>query len=253
MSDENETNPKRRRRKRRSRRNPMSKFAKVALGTGAVVSTGAIVWGIYNKITAKDRKLACGEKYKYLIVTASGYTLEDPGSDLPFAGNSMYSEWYDLAHDLAKQAYRRFAELGQIECEATGGANCDTEDASGGHYPRWDALVSINNRMTQKLDDLPGPFFAGPSYGLSRSQAQSVIKDAVCLMEQADDGILHYGGNVPTTPSFGGAEPGRPMWEWIAFAGGTALAIGGIAYGLSRSGSSAASERPQIARASRPE
>lgn len=258
MSDENEPesteptdNPKRsrgRRRRRRNgkRRNPMKTWAKIALGFGATLSTIAIIGTVYSKATAKKHRLSCGEKYKYLVVTPSGYTFEEPGSTLPFLGQSMYQEWYALAQDLALQAYQRFAELGKIECEATGGSDCRGDDPSGGSYPRWNALVSLNNAMHAKLEDLSTPVLV-VQYGVARSQAQSVIRDALCLMQEADEGIAFYGGDVPITI---GTELGTASWKWVALGGGTLLALGGIGYGLSRSSkpSSISAPRSDVAR-----
>lgn len=246
MNDENEPepteptdNPKRKRRRRRNgkRRNPMKTWAKIALGFGAAISTVAIVGTVYSKVSAKKHRLTCGEKYKYLVVTPSGYTFEEPGSTLPFVGQSMYQEWYALAQDLALQAYQRFAELGKLECEATGGADCRGDDPSGGSYPRWNALVSLNNSMHAKLEDLSTPVLV-VQYGVARSQAQSVIRDALCLMEKADEGIAFYGGDVPVSP---GLEVSTATWKWVALGGGTLIALGGVGYGLSRSSKSAPS------------
>lgn len=260
MSDDKESkpndNPKRSRKRRRrgrrgTRNNPMKTWAKIALGFGATLSTVAIVGAVYSKVTAKKHRLSCGEKYKYLVVTPSGYTFEEPGSTLPFVGQSMYQEWYALAQDLALQAYQRFAELGKIECEATGGADCRTDESSGGSYPRWNALVPLNNAMHAKLEDLSTPVLV-VQYGVARSQAQSVIRDALCLLEEADEGIAYYGGSEPITP---GLEVGTPTWKWVALGGGTLLALGGVAYGLSRTssgGSSRSDMERRSARAERP-
>ena len=272
-SDERTKNPPRSRRRRKHKRrgrkkkkgrkgNPMPRWAKAAVITGAVVVTGALGYGIYNKITSKRKILKCGEKYRHLVVTADGHTLEDSYGTVPTAAD--FEEWLDLAKKLALQAKERFNELGRIECEASGGTDCGTDEASGGSYPRWNALVALNNRMVEKLDEFG--FWSDWDFDLSYApriqRAQAVIFDALCLMEKADEGIAAYGGEVPVTPSVTVQTEGTPAWKWFALGGAATIAAGGIGYALSRNPSSSSSSselphRPSLpparAHATRPE
>jgi len=173
--------------------------------------------------------MACGDKYKNLVVTTSGYTPENPGNTIPFIDAENYTEWYALTTKLSVEAHKRFLALGTIECQATGGTGCGTESVSGGSYPEWNALLELNNRMTARYDDL-----SDPSWTIDRTQAraeaQTVIADAVCLMESADAGIELYKGRIPVTPgALTERKPydGIPWWIWVG--GGIGLSIGAIA------------------------
>jgi hypothetical protein len=157
--------------------------------------------------------MACGDKYKHLVVTSSGYTPSSPGSDLPFAGQSVYAEWYELANKLSVEANHRFEQLGEIEGE------------KGKHgYPKWNALVELNNRMTSRYKGLTSPPLVFFDYAGARAQAQTVIADALCLMESSDAGIKSYGGNVPNQPGSLGELGDIPWWVWVG--GGAVLTVG---------------------------
>lgn len=158
--------------------------------------------------------MPCGEKYKSLIVTASGLNLSQPYGKV--ATDSDYEEWYDLADHLVKTAVSRFDALGEIEGE------------KAGVFTKWNALVEIKNRMVFKFHELPSGllYFGGWSWADEIGEAQRVIADAVCLMERADAGILSYGGEVPVTPSVTPSpdldkpSPAPPWLKWSVIGAG---------------------------------
>lgn len=164
--------------------------------------------------------MACGDKYRYLVVTTSGMSLEDPYGWIPTSAD--YEEWVALARRLSFQANERFNVLGQVEGTATGNTS----------YPRWNALVELNNRMSQRYHDLSSSWFqVNITEGIQ--DAQAVITDAICLMEKADDGIRAYGGSVPVTPGVtptpGTLPPEKqktPAWLKWTIIGGSIIAVG---------------------------
>lgn len=164
--------------------------------------------------------MACGDKYRYLVVTGSGLSLEDPTGWLGTWAD--YEEWLDLARRLSVQANERFNVLGEVEGQATGNSS----------YPRWNALVDLNNRMTTRYSDLP-KFFTTDWPSTTIQQAQAVIFDALCLMEKSDDGIRAYGGAVPPTPGvtptpgeLPPSETETPGWLRWVIVGGSIIAVG---------------------------
>ena len=245
-------------RKKKTRQNPVARWAKLAIVAGAVVTTGALGYGIYHKVTTKKKTIRCGEKYRHLAVTVSGQTLDDPYGMAPTRAD--YEEWLDLAKALVAQANDRFKELGDLECEATGGSGCGTEEVSGGSYPRWDALVPLQNQMDGKLEELDSfwNFDFSLTYIPAIQKAQAIVVDALCLMEKSDAGIQEYGGQIPVTPSVE-LDQGSSSWKWFALGGGAVIALGGIGYALGKGPSSASSSTPHspslptTARATRPE
>ena len=156
--------------------------------------------------------MACGDKYKHLVVTSSGYTPSSPGSDLPFAGQSVYAEWYELANKLSVEARERYELLGEIEGQ---------KSKSG--YPKWDALVDLDNRMKSRVQGMTSPPLVFFDYAGARAQAQTVIADALCLMQSANAGIKSYGGNVPSQPGSLGDAAEIPWWVWVG--GGAVLTV----------------------------
>lgn len=159
--------------------------------------------------------MACGDKYKYLIVTSSGLTPDDSGSDIPFfSGKQMYTEWYQLARKLSVEAHDRYVLLGDVEAQS---------DPS---HPVWNSLVDLNNRMTSRFEDLPGPFWSIDRTA-DTARAQTVIGDAVCLMESADKGLAKYGAPVPVTPGPIAPKDDRiPWWVWALGGAGIVTVVG---------------------------
>jgi len=209
-----------------------------ALGTAAIVLlVGAAGYGVYRIATdGKDGggagvglKKNCGDKYKHLVITASGYTPENPGGSVPFVDADVYPEWYELATKLSTEAHARFLALGAVECEKTGGINCGTATASGGSYSKWNSLLELNNRIAARYDGLSDPTWT-LDREKARNEAQTVIADSICMMDAADDAIASYEGIIPVTPgALGSARSPVPWWVWAM--GATGAAAGGVALG----------------------
>jgi hypothetical protein len=232
---------KRKRRGRRSRNNPLSRGKKIAIGVLATAVTASVGYGIYNRVAGKNKIRGCGEKYRHLVVTASGYTLENPYGAVAFG--SDYEEWREQAREWSVKANRIFADLGELECEKTGGLLCESETfAQGGQYPKWSALLDLNNRMTESYQALPNAYVTNPVVGIGASQ--KVIADALCLIDRAEQAIRFYGGTVTDMPTVTPEEApgflGRifpslnfkiPWYAWaglatVGFASGAAIAYG---------------------------
>jgi hypothetical protein len=214
-------------RRKRTRRNPMAGGAKASIALGVLTLLGSGVVALRD--LQKKRSRGCGSKYRSLVVTVSGYTFENPYGMVAFG--SDYEEWRELARQISDMANDRLGELGAAECQATGGTNCtDPDEASGGTYPRWNALLDLNNRMTASYKALPNSFTTNPVEGIGRSQA--VINDALCLLEKSDEGLKAYGQVPPpiVDPGASGAKRQIPIYAWTAL-GGAALVAGGVVVG----------------------
>ena len=155
--------------------------------------------------------MACGDRYKHLITTTSGFTVEHPfgtGLDAEIKGPGDYLEWYKLADHLVAAAYGAFVKLGEVEQER-------------GSYPKWNGLVERNNAMIEAWDDLPYPFVQiSPMFDVQK--AVQVTLDAVCMLELANEGIESYGVIVDPVASLH-----KPSGKIDLL---TLLILGGIAY-----------------------
>lgn len=178
--------------------------------------------------------MACGDKYKHLIVTKDGYTLDNQYGGTPFA--SDYSGWYTRAKELVEMANDAFHKLGDVECQKTGGTSCGTDDVVGGSYPKYNALVPLQNNMIVHFDDLEADwhqisFTQGTQDAIG--EAAQVAVEAVCLLESANDAILAYGAKPDVIPDITPKprESGIPWWVWALAGGGATIVLGSLAYG----------------------
>jgi hypothetical protein len=131
--------------------------------------------------------MACGDRFRYLVVTASGLNLENPYDDVPLF--SDYEEWRELA--------RRLGVLSQTYKDALGAAE---EPA----VALWNDANEVHSRMVEKYDALPS--FLSTDVAVDIAAAQSAIFDALCVIEMSEDGIVSLGGTPPPAP---GAPPPR--------------------------------------------
>ena len=57
--------------------------------------------------------MACGDTYAHLLVTEDGKTADDPWDW--HAGPGDYDEWYDVAHGIRREVFRRWNWILTIE------------------------------------------------------------------------------------------------------------------------------------------
>lgn len=157
--------------------------------------------------------MACGDRYKHLLVTARGLTPEKPYTEiLGEAVPSPYdvAQWQAVTKAMVDRAWTAHEKLGAIE------------QARGRGYVKYNAFVEQQNALwkswrehesfwfSSALDDVPALVRIG--------------QDAACLLEEIDDAIVSYGEKPTTTPGKPSAEGSR--WGWIA---GLAV-VGGVLY-----------------------
>lgn len=182
--------------------------------------------------------MACGDKYKHLAITVSGYTFEKPRGWYPIA--SYYEEWYQLTEELVAKATSKLKQLATIECKATGGgANCTVYSLPGDIAPADPKLVAYNglrplyNQMQQEFAELYDTWnvgVLGHDLDAAIAEAQAVIATALCLMEESDKGIQLYGGTPTPTPGGQRAPDDGSLW-WLWAGGGIVLTVGVVALG----------------------
>lgn len=158
--------------------------------------------------------MACGDRYRYLAVTASGLNLSNASGIVPTFDD--YEEWQDLAERLGVMAQQAADALAEVEGSVNGGA-----------FPRWNAVTEIKSRMVDKLEDLPD-FYTG-NVSSSIGDAQSAIFDALCVIELSVDGIAHYGGPAFVVPGAPTPDPGLGLGGAVTTGIGTVALVGGLA------------------------
>lgn len=131
--------------------------------------------------------MACGDRFRYLVVTASGLNLENPYDDVPLF--SDFEEWKELA--------RRLGVLAQTYKDALASAEEPGVEL-------WNAANEVNDRGVEKYDALPS-IFSG-DVAVSIAEAQAAIFDFLCVIEMSEDGIVSLGETPPPAP---GAPPPR--------------------------------------------
>jgi len=170
----------------------------------------------------------CGERYKYLAVTVSGYNFDNPYG-LFAVGYTDYAEWHAVAERLVGLVNEHLAALQVVEL------------AKNPAMPKFQALAADRTNMLRHFEDLPGLF---GMYATKEplDQALSVVAEAICLLEQTDNAIESYGEVAPEVP--GVRPPEKPPFKlpelpksgdipwYVWLIGGTAAAamIGGLYY-----------------------
>lgn len=218
---------KRRRRRRRHRRNPMANGAKATIALGALTLFGSGIYALYDRQHKKAK--GCGARYHHLAVTVSGAGF-DEGYGL-WGTSQDLSEWKDLAERLSELAISHFVELGRVECEVNGGAECsDPEKAWSPTWDRYNAILPQKNALQKKVDDLDSVWFT-LDIPMAVSRSKSVITDALCVLERSDDAIKAY-GRVPPVVADPAAHHKKklPFYAWTAL-GGAGLVAAGLVVG----------------------
>lgn len=135
--------------------------------------------------------MACGDRLRYLVVTATGLNLENPYDDVPTFND--FEEWRSLARRLLLLAQQFHDALGAVE-----------EDKTPGNFSLWNAANEVRSRAVGTYEELPSFFSSDVASDIASAQAS--IFDALCVIEMSEDGIVSLGGVAPVLP---GAPPAR--------------------------------------------
>lgn len=126
---------------------------------------------------------ACGDRYWNLIRTSNGATPEKPYTGLDaLTGTADPIDaftWSELATELHDKANRAFKKLGEAET------------AAGRGYPLWNAAITTQNQLHEAYSGMGSWWTTSAATMIPR--AIEVCKLAVCLLEQADDGLTKLG------------------------------------------------------------
>ena len=169
--------------------------------------------------------MACGNAYAHLLVTEDGKTPDDPWDWR--AGPGDYDEWYDVAHLVGREVFRRWNWLLSIEDKL---AKLDDPPVDG-PYPERDALLASVQAFANKLEGLPHVLL-DPSAVFELSwepgikNAIAVGREGTCVLEQLDAAAACY-ERPPLPDSRTKRKPDAPERRWGAVVMTGALAIGG--------------------------
>lgn len=151
----------------------------------------------------------CGDSYRSLIVTVSGYTPKNPYGS--FALPYDYAEWLNLASNLGIRAGTHLERLQSAQ---------KTEEQT----IRSNELVDRYNTLVAQIDAMPSVFWGGISgqnITTGISQGVDASLEAACVMEQIDQELSKLGLTPP--PEAGGGKSARK-----GNALNTAVLLGGL-------------------------
>lgn len=170
--------------------------------------------------------MACGDKYKELLVTVSGYTPDNPWGSSWYSVPSVFSyeEWYSRAHQLALRAGEHWKRLVQIESKT----ESDTERKRV--EPTYNAMVEKIGKLSTPL----GSFFSVGDITFTGDidDAINAARDATCVLEEIDDSIATLGKVAPPIPTGPTPGPERPADSDWAQSVGSVVIIGAVGYGV---------------------
>lgn len=166
--------------------------------------------------------MACGDKYRYLLRTASGTDAEHPCS--LFCNERDYSDWHKTIEKLGAIVNERWALLRRIElAQGKGTVQSDAVRDSAAAYhaamaellPPWWSMATV--LPAQKV-----------------SQALAVGELGLCVLEEIDDGAAALGEALPDVKA-----PQAPQVSPPTLIGGLQTVVmvgfvGLLAYGTAR-------------------
>jgi len=131
--------------------------------------------------------MICGERYKNLAVTSSGYSFDNAFG--LFATIEDYTEWRAVAKKIMDLGHDHLVTLGEIE-EVVG------------TYPKWNELVGKNNKLIDHYDNLPWTIsiWTGAQIEEAISEAMVVVSEGMCFLDQVDAAISSYQRDPPRIP-----------------------------------------------------
>ncbi|MCX4244215.1 hypothetical protein [Paraliomyxa miuraensis] len=170
--------------------------------------------------------MTCGSTYAHLLVTEDGKTPDDPWDW--YAGPTDYDEWYDVAHLVGREVFKRWNWLLSIEDKL---AKLDDPQVDG-PYPERGQLLTLLKAFATELEALPHVLL-DPSSVLELSwepgikKAIEVARDGTCVLEQLDAATAYY-KRPPLPESRPKRSPVAAGRGWGAVVVTGALAVGGV-------------------------
>ncbi len=148
--------------------------------------------------------MACGSTYAHLLRTEDGKTPDEPWDWFP--GPFDYDAWYDVAHYVGREVFRRWDYVLATEDRLSKQA----DPQPNAPYPERDQLLFLVQDFAKKLDDLGHP--AVEAVTPAEVTWQPVIdaaiatgRDGVCVLEQLDAAAAYY--EQPRLPDRGPRHP----------------------------------------------
>lgn len=154
--------------------------------------------------------MACGDRYLHLLVTAKGYTPENPWGAVLII--SDYGEWHDLAGKMVSAVNVHMATLQAVEAR------------EGLPLPEFNRLSAEWSALLSHYDALPSFLLVVSESKTQR--AKEVAIEAACVLEQIDAAIESYGEKPPVVPGPGRAPKAPPEKTFWNVAGDFALVAG---------------------------
>ncbi len=148
--------------------------------------------------------MACGSTYTHLLRTEDGKTPDDAWDWFP--GPFDYDAWYDVAHLVGREVFRRWDYVLSIEAKLSKMAN----PHPNAPYPERDQLLFLVKDFAKVLDDLGHPAVEAltpleVSWQPVIEAAIGVGRDGVCVLEQLDAAAAYY--EQPPLPDRGPRHP----------------------------------------------
>lgn len=165
--------------------------------------------------------MACGDKYKHLLVTPGGLTPENPCGML--CSGFDYEDWHSVVADrIVKQTTLHWAAAERAAL-AAGAVQIPIN------------LQEERAAFAQSFDDQPKYWWSIDwsrpleNYKSAINQLVSVGQRGTCLLEQIDNYIVELGGKPPIVP----AVPPAPtsIWDTITTIAIVTVVVGGASVG----------------------
>ena len=191
--------------------------------------------------------MACGDRYRHLIRTSSGYTADDRCGYVCLRPDVM--AWGDAARALGGRVNLAWKELIRVETGPGDIVGCAADECpSATIQPELDGFF-------EEVDDAPdlwSVYFTEIAWtpGTARSKVDktvAVMEKGVCILDQIQTGIADVGGVPLSVPAVPTKEPEKAsFWDnFVAAVVGTGLIIGTgavIYYGIKARRKAKASE-----------
>ncbi len=167
--------------------------------------------------------MACGDKYLGLLVTASGFTPDNPSGVQWYSVPTVwvYEEWWARANQLGVRANEHWDRLVSIETKL---GQTDQREAV---QPAYDAMVEKVNALQAPLAAMFRPDVL--TWTAPIDNAIEAGRDAICVLELVDDAIEKLGKKppaIPTAPRPAKPTPTPSVGDWIV----TLTILGGLGY-----------------------
>lgn len=129
--------------------------------------------------------MACGDKYRYLLRTASGLEADRPC--LAFCNEKDFADWFERVHEIGALVNERWASLRKLEIDRGQGTplSDSVRDAAGAYF--------------EAASKLPDPYWTMFSILPEQKvgQALAVGEMGLCQIETIDDAAASLGEQLP--------------------------------------------------------